>query len=71
MDSSGALLFDIACDTAGICALVQEIGDVENWAQRIESDMHTIVEGLEYVHKGTPSPRTCTACCGISVDMLE
>jgi len=37
----------------GFNQALKEIGDVENWAQRIESDMHTIVEGLDYVHKAT------------------
>jgi hypothetical protein len=25
---------------------------VENWAERLEDDMHTIVDTLEYIHRG-------------------
>ena len=31
---------------------VQELGDVENWAQSIESDMQTISSALEHAYKG-------------------
>ena len=29
----------------------QEIGDVENWAKSIETDMRTIASALEYAYK--------------------
>eukprot|EP00045_Choanoeca_perplexa_P000417 m.14436 g.14436 ORF g.14436 m.14436 type:complete len:125 (+) comp10281_c0_seq1:59-433(+) len=32
---------------------LKEIGDVENWAERLEDDMRTVVDTLEMVHKGT------------------
>jgi hypothetical protein len=36
---------------------VQEVGDIENWTERIESDMRAITTALEYVHKGNCSFR--------------
>ena len=30
----------------------QELGDVENWARSIETDMQTIASALEYAYKG-------------------
>jgi hypothetical protein len=32
---------------------LKEIGDIENWARTIETDMRTIAGALEYVHKNT------------------
>ena len=32
---------------------LKEMGDVENWAERLEDDMRTVVDTLEMVHKGT------------------
>jgi hypothetical protein len=32
---------------------LQEIGDVENWAERIEMDMRTVTTALEFVYNGT------------------
>lgn len=37
-----------------ICTLyfcLQELGDVENWAKSIETDMRTISSALEYAYK--------------------
>ena len=31
---------------------IQEIGDVENWARNIETNMRTISSALEYAYKG-------------------
>jgi hypothetical protein len=38
-------------------AALKEIGDVENWAERLEDDMHTIVDTLEYIHRGRSKGR--------------
>lgn len=38
-----------------MCA--QEIGDVENWAERIEQDMRTVTTTLEFVHNGAQQVR--------------
>ena len=32
---------------------LQELGDVQSWAQSIENDMRTIASALEYVHQGS------------------
>ena len=34
-----------------ILFVIQEIGDVENWAKSIETDMRTISTALEYTYK--------------------
>ena len=34
-----------------LCFILQEIGDVENWAKSIETDMRTISSALEYTYK--------------------
>ncbi len=42
----------------------KEIGDVENWSERIEADMRTVAYALEYAHNGippeSPAPSTST-----------
>jgi len=38
---------------------LKELGDLENWAKAIESDMQNISSALEYVYKSNPPiPRT-------------
>uniref|UniRef100_UPI00358FB330 biogenesis of lysosome-related organelles complex 1 subunit 1 n=1 Tax=Myxine glutinosa TaxID=7769 RepID=UPI00358FB330 len=37
---------------------LKEIGDVENWARSIESDMQTIATALEYAYKGSSQPQS-------------
>ena len=34
---------------------LKELGDVENWARAIETDMLAIASALEYAYKGDPS----------------
>eukprot|EP00049_Salpingoeca_infusionum_P003446 m.66647 g.66647 ORF g.66647 m.66647 type:complete len:98 (+) comp12129_c0_seq3:709-1002(+) len=36
------------CIALHFCFLLKEIGDVENWAARLEEDMYTVVKTLEY-----------------------
>lgn len=36
---------------------VKELGDVENWAKRIENDLKVISSALEYVYKVGPQPK--------------
>lgn len=36
---------------------LKEIGDVENWAERLESDMHVVVKALEYSVEGAPAAK--------------
>ena len=34
----------------GLSDALKEIGDVDNWARRIEADMRSIADSLEYVY---------------------
>ncbi|XP_074604988.1 biogenesis of lysosome-related organelles complex 1 subunit 1 [Brevipalpus obovatus] len=36
---------------------VKELGDVENWAKKIENDLKVISSALEYVYKVGPQPK--------------
>jgi hypothetical protein len=36
----------------GFNQALKELGDVENWARSIESDMREIAAGLEHAYKG-------------------
>eukprot|EP00041_Stephanoeca_diplocostata_P004701 m.49064 g.49064 ORF g.49064 m.49064 type:complete len:128 (+) comp15299_c0_seq1:217-600(+) len=39
---------------------LKEIGDVENWAERIEADMKNISDGLEFVYGAGDEPESIT-----------
>ncbi|XP_062522136.1 biogenesis of lysosome-related organelles complex 1 subunit 1-like [Corticium candelabrum] len=42
----------------GFNQALKELGDVENWARTIESDMRDIAAGLEHAYKGEVSSTT-------------
>lgn len=45
---------------------LKELGDVENWARTIETDITTLASALEYAYKGWQFLyRTCYNCCSI------